>query len=286
MDQISSIIVALCLMLIMIGMGLSLTLDDFRRITKDPKALGTGLFNQLLLLPIIGYGIASWLDLPPVIAIGVMILAACPGGATSNLISHLAKGDTALSISLTTVASLVTVLSIPFILSFALLKFAGSEHVVELNKLQMIAQLLLIIIIPVAIGMLIRAKREQFALRMDRPVRIASGLLLLIVTVSLIIKERANIVPYFEQAGSAVILLNVTTIMLGWMAAKLMKLEARQSISIMIESGIQNSALAMTIATITLGDMSLGIAAAIYTLVMYASGFLMILAGRKYLKTA
>lgn len=267
----------------MLGMGLSLTIQDFKNIAKQPKALGAGLVNQLILLPIVGFGIATLLNLPPIIAVGVMILSACPGGATSNLITHLAKGDIALSISLTAAASLVTILSIPFITGFALSHFSGLEQTVEINKLSMISQLFMIVIIPVSIGMLIRAKKTSFAIRMDRPVRIASGLLLLVVIIGIIIKERNNIVPYFIQSGTAVILLNVITLFLGWLAYKVMKLSNKQGLSIMIESGIQNSALAMTIATITIGNTSYGIAAAIYTLVMYASAFLMIMYGRKRL---
>lgn len=286
MDQISSIIVGLCLMLIMLGMGLSLTIQDFKNIAKQPKALGAGLVNQLILLPIVGFGIATFLNLPPIIAVGVMILSACPGGATSNLITHLAKGDIALSISLTAAASLVTILSIPFITGFALSHFSGLEQTVEINKLSMISQLFMIVIIPVSIGMLIRAKKTSFAIRMDRPVRIASGLLLLVVIIGIIIKERDNIIPYFIQSGTGVILLNVITLFLGWLAYKVMKLSSKQGLSIMIESGIQNSALAMTIATITIGNTSYGIAAAIYTLVMYASAFLIIMYGRKRLASS
>ena len=280
MDQLSSIIVAACLMLIMLGMGLSLTVGDFKRITQKPKALGVGLVNQLLLLPFIGFGLAVWLNLPPAIAIGLMVLAACPGGATSNLITHLAKGDIALSISLTTVASLITIFSIPFIVGYSLHYFSDVEQVVDLNALEMILQLFVIVLIPVGTGMLIRHKKTAFALRMDKPVRRASGLLLLLVTVSLIIKERDNIIPFFEQAGLAVVLLNGSTILLGFGSALLFRLSPGQRVSVMIESGIQNSALALTIATITLGDTIYTIVPAIYTLVMYASGFLMILYGR------
>jgi len=269
----------------MLGMGLSLTMEDFKKITSKPKALTIGLFNQLVLLPLIGFAIANLLSLPPAIAIGLMLLVACPGGTTSNLITHLAKGDTALSISLTTVASFVTVISIPFITGYAIFYFLGLDQSVNINEIQMILQLMVIVLIPVGVGMLIRAKREAFALRMDRPVRIASGILLAVVTIAIIIKERENIVPYFQQAGIAVILLNVTTITLGWAASKVAKLKPREGVSIMIESGIQNSALAMTIATITLGNTAFGISAAIYTLVMYASGFLLILHGRKVAKS-
>ena len=280
MDQISSIIVALCLMLIMLGMGLSLTIGDFQRVAKRPRAISVGLLNQLIFLPLIGFAIAKSLALPSPIAIGLMILVACPGGATSNLITHLAKGDTALSISLTAVASLITLFSIPFIIGYALYEFSGTEQVVELNALQMIGQLLIIVLIPVSIGMLVRAKKTAFALKMDKPVRRASGILLAIVTISLIIKERDNVIPYFQQAGLATILLNGTTVLLGFTVARLAKLGKKQGVSVAIESGIQNSALAMTIATITLNNTTFAITPAIYTLVMYASGFFLILYGR------
>ena len=121
-------------MLIMLGMGLSLTLNDFSRVIRRPKAIGIGLFNQLLLLPLIGFSIAKLLNLPPHIAIGLMILAACPGGATSNLIAHLAKGDTALSVSLTAVASLITIFLIPFIVEFSLVEFSGTDQIVQKTR--------------------------------------------------------------------------------------------------------------------------------------------------------
>ncbi|GAB5527887.1 MAG: bile acid:sodium symporter family protein [Roseivirga sp.] len=280
MDNVSATIVAVALMCIMFGMGLSLTVADFNRIVKEPRAVLIGLTNQLLVLPLIGYALVSMLDLTPAVAIGIMILVACPGGATSNLISHLAKGDTALSVTLTALASVVTIISIPLIVQFALGEFQGGERQVKLDVLQTIGQLLMIVVMPVAIGMLIRAKATAFALKMDRPVRIASGVLLALITLGLILKERSNIVPYLQQAGLPTVLLCLSTMALGFFSARLFKLRVRQAISISIESGIQNSALAMTIATVTLQDTSLGIAAAIYTLIMYAAGFGAILYGR------
>lgn len=280
MDNVSATIVAVALMCIMFGMGLSLTVADFKRIAKEPQAVLIGLTNQLLILPLIGYALVSMLDLTPAVAIGIMILVACPGGATSNLISHLAKGDTALSVSLTAVASLVTIISIPLIIQFALGEFQGDNRQVKLDVLQTIGQLLMIVVMPVAIGMLIRAKATAFALKMDRPVRIASGVLLALITLGLILKERSNIIPYLQQAGLPTVLLCLSTMALGFFSARVFKLKIRQAISISIESGIQNSALAITIATVTLQDTSLGIAAAIYTLIMYAAGFGAILYGR------
>lgn len=281
MNEISSLILAICLMLIMLGMGLSLTIDDFRRVVKQPKAIAIGLTNQLIFLPLIGFLIASLLNLEGAIAIGLMILVACPGGATSNLITHVAKGDTALSISLTAVASFITIFTIPFIIQFSIQEFSGANQAVDVNAVQMIGQLFAIIIIPVSIGMLIRGKKESFALKMDKPVRKASASLLALVTIGLIIKERENVIPFFQQAGFATIALNLVTIVLGFVTAQLVGLNVKQRLSVAIESGIQNSALAITIATITLGNTTFGIAAGIYTLVMYASGFAMILYGRR-----
>lgn len=286
MDDLSALIVAIALMCIMFGMGLSLTAEDFRRIFRQPKAVMVGLTNQLILLPVIGFALVSLIGLKAEIAVGVMILVACPGGATSNLISHLAKGDTALSVSLTAVASLVTIITIPLIIQFALSHFQGLEQEVVLNVPQTIGQLLMIVVVPVAIGMLIRAKATRFALRMDRPVRIASGLLLALITLGLIIKERENIVPYLQQAGLPTISLCVLTMALGYFSARVFRLSLRQAISISIESGIQNSALAITIATVTLQNTEFGMAAAIYTLVMYAAGFLAIVYGRRAVTTS
>lgn len=281
MDNLSALIVAIALMCIMFGMGLSLTTDDFRRIVREPKAVIVGLTNQLLLVPLIGFVLVSLLQPGPAVAIGIMILVACPGGATSNLISHLAKGDTALSVTLTAVASLVTIISIPLIIQFALAEYQGDDRVVKLDVLQTIGQLLMIVVLPVAAGMLVRAKATAFALKMDRPVRIASGLLLALITIALIVKERSNIIPYLQQAGLPTVLLCLTTMMLGFFSARFFRLKVRQAISISIESGIQNSALAITIATVMLNDTAFGIPAAIYTLIMYAAAFVAILYGRR-----
>ncbi|GAA4275301.1 bile acid:sodium symporter family protein [Aquimarina mytili] len=281
MNETGTIIIAISLMIIMFGMGLSLTKNDFKRIAQNPKAVVLGLLNQLIFLPVIGYILVSILDLRPEISIGIMILAACPGGATSNVIAHLAKGDTALSVTLTAVSSVITIVTIPFIVQFALLEFLGESEKVVLNVPQMIGQLLVIVIIPVFIGMLIRAKATQFALRMGKPVRIASVALLVFITTALFVKESHNIIPYFKQAGLPTILLNFTSMILGYTTAYLLKLKKPQAISIAVESGVQNSALAITIAVVTLQNTAFGIAGAIYTLVMYVAGFAIILFGRK-----
>ncbi len=280
MNNTGTLIVAISLMIIMFGMGLSLTREDFKRVARNPKAVVLGLLNQLVFLPIIGFVLVSTLDLMPEIAIGIMILAACPGGATSNVIALLAKGDTALSVTLTAISSIITIVTIPFIVKFALQRFSGEDSQVTLDVLQMIVQLLMIVIVPVFLGMLIRAKATKFALKMGKPVQIASVLLLVLIITGLLIKEKHNIVPYFKQAGLPTVLLSSISMVLGYISASSFKLRKPQSISIAVESGIQNSGLAITIAVVTLQNTSFGIAGAIYTLVMYMVAFVIIVYGR------
>jgi BASS family bile acid:Na+ symporter len=272
MDNISTAILAISLIIIMFGMGLSLVFNDFKRILISPKAILTGLVNQIVLLPLVGFILIKVFTLPPEIAIGVIILAACPGGPTSNLITHLAKGDTALSVSLTAISSFITLLTIPFVINLGLNTVLGENTPIKLDVLQTIAQVFVIVIIPVVLGMLVRAKKEAFANRMEKPVRIASAIVFVLVLVGILLKERANIVPYFQQAGIVALLLNVVTMLLGFLAARIMKLSFRQGISISIESGIQNGTLAIAIATVLLNNTSYAIAPAVYSLIMFLTG--------------
>jgi len=276
MNNTGAIVLAVCLFIIMFGMGLSLTLADFKRIIQRPKAILIGLLNQVVLLPIIGYLILMFFDVRPEIAVGIMILAAAPGGPTSNLISHLAKGDTALSVSLTAFSSLITIISLPFIVQFALVEFMGKDQSVQLNIPEIIAQLMVITVIPVALGMLINNKKETFARKMDKPVKIASGVVLALVIVGLIVKEKAKIGGYFADAGMVALLLNIATMLVGFFTAKILKLNRAESVSISIESGIQNGTLAIAVATGVLANTEFAIAPSIYSLLMFLTGFAVI----------
>lgn len=279
MDKASTIVLAASLIIIMLGMGLSLVIDDFKRIIVYPKAILVGLVNQMILLPLIGFGIAVLFPLSPEIAIGVMILAACPGGPTSNLIAHLAKGDTALSVTLTALSSFITILTIPFIVNFALVHFLEEGQMIRLDVIDSITQIFVIIIVPIVIGMLIRKYREGFALRMARPVRIASALVLALVIIGIVIKEKENFVSYFQQAGIVALLLNVTTMTVGYFSARLFRISGPRSISISIESGIQNGTLAISVAVVLLGSTEFAIAPAIYSLLMFFTGGVVIYLG-------
>ena len=279
-----TIILAISLVIIMFGMGLSLVKEDFIRLIKNPKAIFVGLVNQLVLLPLIGFSITVLFPMQPEIAIGIMILAACPGGPTSNLITHLAKGDLALSVSLTAMSSLITIITIPLIVGFALNYFAVDGQVVSLNILETIAQIFIIVVLPIVIGMTLRRFKPEFSLKMAKPVRIASGIVLAIIIIGIIVKERAHMEDYFKQAGIATFVLNVVTMLIGFYSAKLLKLKNSQAISISIESGIQNGTLAITVAVVLLGNSAFAIAPAVYSVLMFLSGGVMIYIGSKLSK--
>lgn len=281
MDSISAIILAFALFIIMLGMGLSLVLDDFKRIFISPKAIILGLVNQIIILPLIGFGVVSIIPLQPEIAIGLMILAACPGGPTSNLITHLAKGDIALSVSLTALSSFITILSIPFIINFSLIYFLDEGQLITLNVFETIIQIMVITIIPVSIGMLIRKYKEDFAIKMTNPVRKASGIVMVLVIVGIVVKEKDSFIGYFQQAGIAALVLNVTTMLVGFYSSKLFNIKDKSAVSIAIESGIQNGTLAITIAVVLLGNATYAIAPAVYSIIMFFSGGIAIYVGIK-----
>ena len=281
MDEISTIILASSLIIIMLGMGLSLVFDDFKRIIVYPKAIFVGLTNQLIILPLIGFAIALIFPLRPEIAIGIMILAACPGGPTSNLITHLAKGDIALSVTLTALSSFITILTIPFIVNFALKHFLDEGQMIRLDVVETIMRIFVIIVIPICIGMIIRRFKEGFAIKMAKPVRKASGFVMALVIIGIAIKEKENIIPYFQQAGIVALLLNITTMMVGYYSSKIFNIKNKRAISISIESGIQNGTLAITIAVVLLGNSEFAITPAIYSLLMFFTGGVAIYLGLK-----
>lgn len=281
MDNSATIALALSLFIIMIGMGLSLTIDDFRRILKYPLAVLVGFLNQIILLPLLAYLLIVLLSVEAEIAIGLMILAACPGGPTSNLLTHLAKGDTALSVSLTAVNSLVTIISIPLIVNFALAAFATDDMSISAPIGKIMVSLIAIIAVPLTIGMLLKHYKPYFADKMDKPVRIASGAVLVLVIVGLVLKEKDNLIPYLERSWIVVLSLNVLTMLVGFASAKIFKLNFKQAISISIESGNQNGTLAIAIAVSLLARPDFAISAAVYSLLMFITAIVPVYIGNK-----
>lgn len=279
---LTSVVLPASLFLIMLGMGLSLVVDDFKRVALYPKATIIGLTNQLILLPIIAFGLISLLSLSPMMAVGFMLVAACPGGVTSNLITHVSRGDTALSITLTAISSFLTVITIPLIVSFSLSHFLGSAQTIALPVVKTIIQILGITIVPVSIGMVIRNRFPNFALRMDKPVRIASTVIFLIILVLIIASSTDILREYLLELGWVSLLLIIATMGLGFLSSKIFNLNLPQSISIAIESGIQNSTLAIVIATSILKEPDMSLPGAIYGLVMFLPGaFLMWYFGKR-----
>lgn len=278
---ITAVFLPLALAFIMLGMGLSLTLKDFKNIFVYPKAMILGLTNQLILLPIFGYALIQLFGLTGALAVGVMILAACPGGATSNLISHLSKGDTALSISLTAVSSLVTIVSIPIIVNFAISHF-GEEGSITLPVMENIVQIAGVTVVPVSIGMLLNKKFPKLSVKADKPVRIASAVFFALILFAAILKERANLVEFFILSGPITLMLNLLTLTVGFFLARVFLLSKRQSITIAIESGIQNGTLGIMIAATLLKNSEMTIPVAIYSLIMFmTSAVIIVLTNRK-----
>ena len=285
MDQLSTIILGASLFIIMLGMGLSLVADDFKRVLFYPKAVLVGLVNQLVLLPLIGFGIASVSNLRPEIAVGIIILVACPGGPTSNLITHLAKGDTALSVTLTALNSFITILTIPFIVNIGLEQFLDEGQLVRLDVVKTILQVMVIIIIPIVIGMTIRKYAVNFATKMAKPVRIASGVVLTLVIIGIMLAKKEVLEEYIKEAGPASLVLNVMTMFVGYRTAKWLKLNDKSAICISIESGIQSATLAISIAVVLLNNQDFAIAPAVYGLLMFfPAGIMIYWANRKLAK--
>ena len=270
---IGQILLPISLAIIMFGMGLSLVSGDFTRLFTYPKAVLVGLCNQLLFLPLIGFIIVVLFGLNPSMAIGVMIISICPGGPTSNLITQVSRGNIGLSVTLTALSSLITVFTIPILLSKFIAYFSGdTDVVIQIPILETMLQILVITVIPVSIGMMIRKRREAFALRMEKPMRTASTVLFVIIFLIIIIANKDNLIQAMKEVGLPTLLLNLSTMGLGYLSAKLFGITGKSQISITIESGIQNGTLAFVIATTMLNNLEMGLPTGAYSIWMFLTG--------------
>ena len=269
---LTKIVLPIALAVIMLGMGLSLATDDFRRVLRFPKAFAVGVTCQLVLLPAIGFALASALGLSPAIAIGLIILALSPGGTTSNMFAYLARGDVALSISLTAVVSLITPFTIPLIGAIAMNHFMGESAAIALPIGRTVVTLLIITLVPVAIGMVIRHKAAAFASRAEKPVKILSIVFLAAIIAGIMKQNWSQLGSFFAQAGVASLLLNLSTMALGFGIAWLMRLSRKQSVTIGLEVGIQNGTTALLVTGTILANPTMSIAPAIYSLIMFMTG--------------
>lgn len=273
---VNSFIIPICLFLIMMGMGLTLVTNDFKRVLKYPKAVGIGLTNQLILLPIIGFALANIMPLRPEYAVGVMLLVLCPGGTTSNLFTYLAKGDVALSVTMTAIASVITVFTIPIVLSFSLIYFMGSGSAFELPVLKTVLTLVLLTIVPISIGMLIKRYAPKVADRSQIYVSRFGVLFLTFLVLFLGYVQRDIIVDAFIATGPVSIILNLSTMALGYYSSKWFGLNLAQRTSVTLEVGLQNSTLSIFMALTLLSNYDMSMMPAIYTLVMFLTAGILV----------
>lgn len=265
---VSGVLLPVSLGVIMLGLGMTLHPADFRRILSQPKAVLIGLGVQMLLLTAICFGLCLLLQLPPELAVGMMLLAAAPGGASANIYSHLAGGDVALNITLTAVNSLLCLLSLPLIVGFSLAYFMAADQAVP-PPFAKIIEVGVIILLPVAIGMGIRRTWPQWSDRVEKPLRVFSVLLLALLVALTMIQQWQLLAEYAAIIGLACVLFNVLSLLIGYAVPLALKLPRRQAIAIAMEIGIHNGTLALFVAFTVLDNSVMAVPAAFYSISMF-----------------
>ena len=276
MGFVVDVVLPLALAFIMLGLGLGLTYEDFARVARRPRDFTVGALSQIVVLPAAAFALASLWPMAPELALGLMIIAAAPGGVTSNLLTAFARGDVALSISLTAVTSLLSVITIPIIVVFAYGQFIGEHTGKDISVTSTAFGVFLIVALPVLIGLLVRRFAEGFALRVEPAARKVSAVLFVLVLAGAIVQERSNIVPYFAEAGPVTLVLNVLMMTLAWLFARMCSTGPAQRVAIAIECGLQNGTLALAVAMVLFGGGLVTVPAATYSLIMFATALLYI----------
>ena len=281
MGILTDIFLPLALAFIMFALGLGLTGADFLRVAKQPKDFFVGAISQVILLPIIAFVLVKLWPISPELAVGVMIIAAAPGGVTSNILTSFAKGDVALSISLTAIISLLSVITIPFIVVLSL-SLLGVENISkDISLVSMALNMFLIVTVPVILGMLFRKFASNAAIKFESVAKKVSAVLFVIVLLGAILAEKENIVSYFAQAGLITLILNVVMMIIAYFVAQLFASGTKQKKCITIECGLQNGTLAIFVATSIFGGGMYVIPAATYSLIMFATSLIFVYLVRK-----
>lgn len=276
MGVVTDVVLPLALAFIMFALGLGLTFDDFARVATRPRDFIVGALSQVVLLPLVAFLLVSIWALPPELALGVMIIAAAPGGVTSNLLTAFARGDVALSISLTAIISLLSVITIPLIVVFSYNQLIGGEAN-DVSVTGTALSVFVIVTVPVILGLAVRRLAEGFAIRFEPLARKISAGLFVVVLAGAILQERANIVEYFAQAGLITLVLNVVMMALAYFLARMFASGVQQRIAISLECGLQNGTLAIAVAALLFGGGLATVPAATYSLIMFATALLFIL---------
>jgi bile acid:Na+ symporter, BASS family len=254
--------------LVMFGLGLSLTVADFRRLLQYPRAVVLALVLQVLVLPAACYGLIVLLGVPPLYAVGLMLLAASPGGVSANLFSHLFGGNVAMNISLTAINTLLSIVSLPLITNWAIATFAKTGQVVPL-QFGKVLEVIVIVLIPVVVGMAVHRRAPAFSARMEKPMKLFSALVLAAFALIAIVKEWAALSASFADIGPAVLLFNALSLGAGYFLPRAVGMDKSLSTAIGFEIGIHNSTLAIFIALSVLNNFQLALPAAIYSVSMY-----------------
>ncbi len=284
-DIVSGVLLPLILAFIMFSLGLGLTAADFRRILQQPRALLVGVVCHFVLLPLVCYLMLQTMGLTGVFAVGFMILAACPTGTTSNLLTYLARGDVALALSFTAVASVATIFTLPLIVTWALGHFLGAARAVDVPVGLMMGQVAFVLGLPVSLGMAARHRWSHWALRFEpRATRVATVLFALIVVLA-VVKNWPLLRDNFTSLAPFAVVLNVTMLCIGFGVAWAARLSYRQSVTLGIETAVQNAALALVIASTVLKQDAMAIPGALYGVLMYAGGLVFALAMRRFTRS-
>ena len=281
MGIVIDVFLPLALAFIMFALGLGLTGNDFLRVVKQPRDFFVGAFSQIILLPIIAFILVKIWPIAPELAIGVMIIAAAPGGVTSNLLTSFAKGDVALSVSLTAIISLLCVITIPFIVLTSVGLLTDSSITQDISLIGMARDMFLIVTVPVILGMLFRRFASGIALTFEPIAKKISTVLFVLVLLGAIAAERENVVSYFAQAGLITLVLNVVMMVVAYFVAQSLASGTKQKKCITIECGLQNGTLAIFVATSIFGGGMYVIPAATYSLIMFATSLIFVYLVRK-----
>ena len=266
-SQFITLLLPLSLFVIMTSLGLALTVGDFKRVVQFPKGAVIGLGNLLLISPLLGFGLAKLFGLPPQLAVGMVLLGAAPGGTTANMLTHLARGDTALSVTMTAISSLMAVITVPLYLGLATAHFMTGADAPQLDMVGIVQKVLIITLVPLAFGMAIRALKPAFARRIEKPAKNVAMVFFVLVVAAVLVAEWRNLGSELTRVGPAVLALNVLAMGLSFQIARLARLSNPQSTAIAIELGVHNTTLAMAVGALVSAEMI--IPAAVYGVFMF-----------------
>jgi BASS family bile acid:Na+ symporter len=266
-SALSTVGLPVALGIIMLGLGLSLTPEDFRRVGRHPKAVVVALACQLLLLPLLCFGLVTAFDLDPLLAVGMLLLAASPGGTSANLYSHLFRGDVALNVSLTAINSVVAIGTLPLITNLAIAHY-GLDDEVSL-QFRKVFEVFVVVLAPVLLGMLVRRRRPGFAARADRPVRTASAVILLVLVLGILASTGSDAGDYLRQVGLPAALFCVVSLVVGFAVPRLVGLGPAQAVASSFEIGVHNATLAIYVAVEVLGETAISVPGAVYGVLMF-----------------